>query len=406
MNMPLPFKKYPPVRLEGIRSAIGKTSIILPCVFMTAVGIGMSALGLLFYVRDAFAASPGIVSIFAATWTFFYAGACIFLRPLSARLLPRYSLIIAAVFMTLALLGVITSPYLPLAFVFYALFGLAVSFFWPPVMGWLSAGAERKSLNRRLSHFNMAWSGGTIISPFLGGALFEVYPLLPTICAMALFSLVAVIIGFASRFLPNIRKDSHREELRVPKKDARDESTPFRFPVWIMLTATYTVLGILINVFPLYARDVLGLSEGRIGAVLLVRALFTTTGFYLLGKTEFWHFKRSWLISNQILLVTICFLFVLTQTVPVFIILYAFFGLIMAQAYSSSVFHGVSGSVQRSKRMAVHETLLTVGMVSGSVLGGVIYDAAGINTAFIFAGTAALVLSGVSFTLAVLFKRK
>ena len=77
-------KKYPPVRLAGIRSVIGKTTIILPCVFMTAVGIGMSALGLLFYVNKG----------------------CI----------PRYSLITATASMTLALFGVITSPYLPLAF--------------------------------------------------------------------------------------------------------------------------------------------------------------------------------------------------------------------------------------------------------------------------------------------------
>ena len=56
--------------------------------------------------------------------------------------------------------------------------------------------------------------------------------------------------------------------------------------------------------------------------------------------------------------------------------------------------------------MDVHETLLTTGMVSGSSFSGIIYDVAGIENAFLFAGLTALVLALSSGFLVIRFRRK
>jgi len=50
------------------------------------------------------------------------------------------------------------------------------------------------------------------------------------------------------------------------------------------------------------------------------------------------------------------------------------FGVLMAQNYAASQFHGVANCSRRGARMAIHEGLISAGLVSGAVLGGVAYD--------------------------------
>ena len=48
-------------------------------------------------------------------------------------------------------------------------------------------------------------------------------------------------------------------------------------------------------------------------------------------------------------------------------------GIFNAHAYTNSMFHGISGSTNRTSRMAAHETLLSVGTVLGGALSGHIF---------------------------------
>ena len=60
-------------------------------------------------------------------------------------------------------------------------------------------------------------------------------------------------------------------------------------------------------------------------------------------------------------------------------------GLMSGHAYTNSLFHGVSGSYDRTFRMAVHEILLSTGAVSGAVLGGLVYQHFGLLPACLLA---------------------
>ena len=64
-------------------------------------------------------------------------------------------------------------------------------------------------------------------------------------------------------------------------------------------------------------------------------------------------------------------------------------------AYSFSIFHGASGSINRSHRMLIHEVLLTIGTVLGSVVGGTIYQYVDFDTV-LYAGSALVLIPTVS----------
>lgn len=281
---------------------------------------------------------------------------------------------------------------LPSAFVLYALYGVALSFFWPPVMGWLSAGLEQHALSKVISRYNLSWSTGTIISPFLGGLLYQRGHLLPLVTSMTLFAATALFITGASLYLPRIRRDVHMEDvqkrgiLRIP-----DESSSLRFPARFTLFAAYFGFGIIVNVLPLYLRDRLGMSESSAGLFLLLRGAATTLGFLLLGRFTFWHFRKWWIVAGQLLALSILLLVSFVQAVPVIAAAIALFGATMAAVYNSSVFHGISGARSRAGRMAIHEAILNSGVVVGSAAGGALYEAFSIRATFLAAGALSFV---------------
>jgi len=49
-------------------------------------------------------------------------------------------------------------------------------------------------------------------------------------------------------------------------------------------------------------------------------------------------------------------------------------GVLAGHSYANSLFHGVSGSVRRAGRMAIHEALLAGGAIFGATLGGFTYQ--------------------------------
>lgn len=361
---------------------------------MVSTGIGLTALGMLFYVRDVFGAPPAVVSIFGSVWTAVYSIACIVGRPLSVRLLPRYSLMIATGGMASALVMIPLLNSLTAAFIFYGLYGASISFFWPPLMGWASAGLEQADLSRTISRFNLSWSTGAIIGPFLGGALFELSPRAPAMTGIGLFASTFVMIAAASIVLPRVRSDVHRESPGRRRGEPRrvDESSPLRFPAWVTLFSTYFTFGVIVNVAPLYLRETLGLSESLTGLVLLFRAIASTTLFIVLGRSSFWHHKKSWLASAHVLVILAALVLGTASSAVLYATIVGGFGVILAISYNNSVFHGASGTIHRAARMAVHESTLTGGVVAGSITGGILYQTYSIVHAFLACAVVAGVL--------------
>ena len=156
--------------------------------------------------------------------------------------------------------------------------------------------------------------------------------------------------------------------------------------------ATFVVIGVIVNIFPVFARDELFLKKEIIGILMQSRTFIGTFIFVILGHTTFWHFRISQMIVWQICLACVIF-FMMFISSPLSLALFiSLVGSLRAISYSSSFFHGVSGSINRTGRMAIHETLLAAGLICGSSLGGLIYQHYSMATVYSFC--AAVVLFG------------
>ncbi len=273
------------------------------------------------------------------------------------------------------------------AFIYYDLYGLAMSFFWPPIMGWLSQDIEGSRLGKSMSFFNLTWSGGIIIGPLLAGILSAISPEIPLYVGSALFLLTGVIIAGGSILLPQIRADRGNDQSPERESGRVDMSTVLRYPGWIGLFTTFVVIGMMINIFPVFARDELFLKKELIGLLMQSRTFIATFVFIILGQTTFWHFKITPMITGQIGLACLVILMNFTSSPLVLAFLIAFIGALRALSYNSSLFHGVSGSINRTGRMAIHEALLATGLIFGSSFGGVVYQKYSMTVVYYFCGS-------------------
>jgi len=287
------------------------------------------------------------------------------------------------------------------AFAVYGLYGFITALFWPRLMGWLSSGLEGQALSKATSAFSFSWSSGGIVAPYLAGLLAEKGRFLPVYVSIGVFAATGLFIALSSRlvatppFAPTplapAAKGSGGQTGAEAEGGARaeaattaDRSTPLRFPAWIGVFLLYALLSVFFNIFPLFAKDELGLSESRIGLILLIRAVSTTAGFWILGRVETWHFKKAYIVAPIAIALLIDLAFIGVRSPLLFGVLLAVAGFFHAMAYNNSIFYGVSGALDRDKRMTIHEALLTAGQILGSLAGGMLYQRFSWGSIFLF----------------------
>jgi MFS family permease len=264
--------------------------------------------------------------------------------------------------------------YLPLTFLFFGLQQLSVSFFWPPIMGWLSQNIEGKTLNKAMARFNLSWSFGLLISPTAAGFLSERNPGLPVLGAIILFLATLLLIVGAALAVPRDRSSREKRGTEEAESAAGDNSTPLRFPAWIGIFAGFVVTGMIITIFPLFARDSLHLSKSGVGNLLSIRVFARIIGFFIIGRLSFWHFRGRYQIASMGFLVAMMLLMMHSHSVLFFSILIGAAALGNSFTYANSMFHSVAGSTRRAGRLAIHESLLAGGYIVGSAVGGILYQ--------------------------------
>jgi DHA1 family multidrug resistance protein-like MFS transporter/DHA1 family quinolone resistance protein-like MFS transporter len=368
-----------------------QSAVLYTTALLGQLSIGIITLGLVYYMRDRFSLSSQLIGLFASVQTFSYFLGCTFLKKYISLLKPRHAVEIASAGMTISGLGIVFVGNPAAAFALYICYGAFLSFFWPPLMGWLSRGMEGRALSKAISLFNISWSAGLIIAPFISGVLTERDIRYPLYAGSLLFAAVFLLISAATLFVPGIRAaSSSRKHMEVHAEE--DSSTPLRFSAWAGIFSSYFLYGITVNIFPLYAREMLGYAESSVGLILLGRGLLTTVTFILLGRWTWWHFKLSQIRIQQILLVMVALLGMFASTLPVLMLFFVLFGILFGGIYTNSIFHGAAGSPDRESRMAVHEAVLTSGTIAGSFSGGLLYDHLGFTAVM---GTAAVVAAAV-----------
>ena len=382
-------------------SGIGKTAVIYPAAFLVATGFGTVMLGIIFFARDVHHATPTEIGCLAAAWSLCYIVACLFLRPLSQRMWPRYSMLLATVLMLASAIGTLCAPSLGFVFAAHGLLGLSASLFWPPMMGWLSTNIEGDELSQAMGKFNLCWSGGAILSPWLAGSLSEMDSRFPLIASALLYLMTSFLIIGAIMTLTRLEHDDGAHEEERVSGGAEAGGTFLRFPAWCGVWAAFFAQGAILNVFPISAQADLGLAKSTVGLVLCGRALSSAVGLGFMGRTRFWHFRPGQMVSGLIVFGLTAAALAAARSVPCIALLLLVVGALTAQSYANSLFHGVSGSVRRASRMAIHEALLAAGLVGGAALGGATYQRFGMPPVYIGCSVVLLVTTGVQVLLVV-----
>jgi DHA1 family multidrug resistance protein-like MFS transporter/DHA1 family quinolone resistance protein-like MFS transporter len=357
-------------------------SLLVPSAFVASLAIGIVNLAMLFIVKERFHAGPRSVGIFTALWSIAYFVGCIGLKRASDRMGPRLAMTIMNLGTAAVFAAFLAFPSLGAAFAAYAVYGLLTALFWPPLMAWLSTGLEGQALSKATNGFSLAWSSGGAFAPYIAGLLCEIELSIPIYVGMGLFALVGLSILATGKAIPG------PQPAALPGGDATtapevDRSTSLRYPAWIGVFLIYAVLAVFFNIFPLFAKDELALSESRIGLLLLIRASFAAFGFWALGRLEFWHFRKPFIVLAVFLLLAVDLVFLVLRSPLGFALGLAALGIIQALCYNASIFYGASGAKDRAGRMTIHEALLTVGQILGSIGGGAIYQSASWSTVFV-----------------------
>jgi MFS family permease len=362
--------------------------ILFAASFLLALASGMENYALIFYVRELFGADKNAVGWIAGAFDLAYLGGILaFLRWKAPH--PRRVLWLSAWAMAASIAVFLAFPLWTVTFVFHALFGLAMALFWPRIMGWLSWGVEGKSLTRTMGLFNTSWSFGSILSPWLGGLLVEINPRWPFLTAVVILFLLGLLMPLGSRLFPAMRQGPPEAKPQVEGEPTTRSS--LRYPARIGIAATYFVSGSLLFIFPAWAKEALGFSESLTGSFLLVRMALATVGFSLFARWTFWHHRLSALLGGMLALLVLLALFPLGTQAWQFYLLFGASGLVFSFLYSTTLFHGVSGSSDRERATTFHEALLNLGLFLGTVAAGWISQTW--SMAWAFGLCAAVVLS-------------
>ena len=258
--------------------------------------------------------------------------------------------------------------------------GLLTSIYWPPLMGWLSTGHEGENLNRRLGIYNVSWSAGLAVSPFLGGLLAE-----SSLIAAIFTSVVFAALAFVAVTL------AHPPHLRDARQKSPDdsqisfESTALLLPRlrWIAriaLITVFTCVGLMKTQLALLFTMELGFSKSQFGTAITVMWLVTCLVFFAASKTHIWHYRILPLLLAQLTVLLSMLMVIKGLLLVTFFFVTALIGFGQAFIYVSHQFYAASQSIKRSGSMALHEVLLSAGQIMGFLVGGYLADFYGRRT--------------------------
>ncbi len=257
-----------------------------------------------------------------------------------------------------------------LAFVIVLLFvqGFATSILWPPIMGWMSSGAEGAILNQRLAVYNVSWTSGLTIGPFIAGKICEIDPPFAVLISAAMVFTAGLII-FSLKHEGSLEASGGPDEgvngfeyddrLEIFKRIAK----PTMIFIFFGAAALKTQMAVL------YEKE-LGFSETNYGITVAVFHLANALTFFVFTRTNRWHYQFWLHFAVQIAAMVAMGLVAVTGS------LFGLLGLVMvagsaqAYAYMGNQYYSVSGASRRARQMAIHEILLAIGCGLGPVIAG------------------------------------
>ena len=320
---------------------------------------------LVYYLRECGIDSVGIGLASSIYPTLYFLG-CIFMPKFLPSLKGKARILAANIgmaFTGLVLTFIKNEALIMTDLVFYGLFQ---SLLWTNMETWITGGKEGGELTSRLTLFNFSWSFSVGLATSFSGFVSEYSTRLSIWSGCVFFLISALLVALSGRSY-----DSKKEKEEIVSED---HSSPLRFPSWAGVLLVYTGYSLVLTVFPQYAMDTLGYSESVTGNILLFRGISVTIAFLIMQKARVWQKGVGPILGSQAFFAILTFLMLFLRSIAAFAILFALYGFVFALSYDLSIFHGAEGAKDRHKRMVIHEVLLTLGTIIGSLVGGFVYQ--------------------------------
>ena len=351
---------------------------------------------LVYYLRECGIDSVGIGLASSIYPTLYFLG-CIFMPKLLPSLKGKARILAANIgmaFTGLVLTFIKNEALIMTDLVFYGLFQ---SLLWTNMETWITGGKEGGELTSRLTLFNFSWSFSVGLATSFSGFVSEYSTRLSIWSGCVFFLISALLVALSGRSY-----DSKKEKEEIVSED---HSSPLRFPSWAGVLLVYTGYSLVLTVFPQYAMDTLGYSESVTGNILLFRGISVTIAFLIMQKARVWQKGVGPILGSQAFFAILTFLMLFLRSIAAFAILFALYGFVFALSYDLSIFHGAEGAKDRHKRMVIHEVLLTIGTIIGSLVGGFVYQYFSFKTLVITISILSVVIVVIE-ALALSIKRK
>jgi MFS family permease len=249
------------------------------------------------------------------------------------------------------------------------LFGMVQSLVWPFTFSWISSGYKGSALSRRLGYSMGSMAAGGLISPAVTGLVIERNDVLAMVMCAGSF----VICSLCAWFTPGPRGGDtgvvNGDEI-IEVEPTHDRLVSF---LWISRIGLLSgvICSILVRVqLPLLLTLELGFRKYQFGFLITAMACATLLVHLVNRRVSAWHYRRGVFVLLSASFPASMIIILYSDELWAFMVAAILTGFGFAFLFSSHLFYGTEGSRSRSARMSVHEIIMGLGMVAGSVGGG------------------------------------
>lgn len=267
------------------------------------------------------------------------------------------------------------------------LLSVAFSFYWPSLLAWVGDSHSTEELGAATGAVNVSWSVGGMIGGLVAGSLFALRSSLPFLAAGIPALMACIVSWFVPRERPGITtQDRHQasETVSVSKKEL--------VGAWLGSLSAFSIAGLMYSVFPKLGSE-LGITSAKFGVLIFLTGCGRTLTFALGTRWSRW--LRDWRLCGLAqlaavgMVATVCVASAYWWLAVVFVSV----GLATGAAYYRSLYMSLEGEGSRGLNSGLHEAILFVGILSGSVGGGAIAHVWHLRAPYVpIAGFALLIL--------------